>query len=185
MYKWPDGWREAVIADMGAEQSDFLMKVLQAWQESTPIEPYTNNPLGMPFVRGQYPQLLNSGYAMFPTMPEFRRRFVAFLGTDAGYPVAIALLTAEDLGPVWRAVNGLGWPGNTTETDYPARILDLMTEKVRNKLQTTSPADRKSAGTIGYSAASQGGATETGRNIQRAANAALSAGNALRNTRIG
>lgn len=183
VYKWPDGWREALIADMGVDRSDFLMTTLQAWQESTPLQPYTNNPLGMPFVKGSVPQLLSTNYGLFRDMAQFRAAFVQFIMSGTGYNVRSALLGGESLGPLYRAIHALGWPGNATETDYPSQLLDLMTASVRAKLQTASPADRKTAGTIGYTAAQNGAVGQLGNALQRAANAAQSGANALNNYR--
>lgn len=184
MYKWPDGWREALISDMGAQQTPFLMNVLQAWNDSTPIQPYTNNFLGMPYVQGVVPQLLNSGYGLFATTVDFRKRFVAFVNSGAGDKLRDALLTGDDLGPVWRAIHALNWPANATETDYPSKVLDLMTATVREKLQSTDPDARRTAGTVGYAAVQNGGLDVATSAIQRAATAALGAANALgRNAR--
>lgn len=182
VYSWPDGWREALISAMDADRTPFLMNALQAWNKSTPLDPYTNNPLGMPYAPGQTPQLLNSGYALFPATTAFRTRFVSFLHSAPGADLRHALLTGEDLGPLWRAIHALGWPANNTETDYPAALLDLMTAPVREKLQSTDPDARKTSGTVGYSAVSQGGTRALGQALQRAANAALGASSALRNT---
>lgn len=181
MSDWPDGWLSAVVADLGANSSAFIKSALTAWEESTPVPTYTNNPFGMPYVKGVSSQLFSSGYAMFPSMAQFRARFVAFVYSPDGSAVKDALLITEKLGPLWRAVHALKWPGNNTETDYPAKMLDLMTAKTRESLQTTQPADRKTSGIIGYSPTVENGADKIGKSLQRAANAALGASNALRN----
>lgn len=183
MYNWPDGWREAIIADLDVPQSDFLMSVFQAWQESTPLQPYTNNPFGMPYNLGPVPKLLSTDYGLFRDMAQFRAAFVKFVMSGTGANVRSALLGSESLGPLYRAIHALGWPGNATESDYPSGLLDLMTAPVRNKLQTTSPADRKTAGTVGYSSAQGGGLGMVGNALQQAANSALNAANALNNVR--
>lgn len=180
MYKWPDGWKEAVLADLGVEKTPFLMAVLQAWQQSTPLDPYTNNPLGMPFKPGVNSRLLNTGYGMFASMPDFRRAFVLFVNGGDGYALHQALLNNDSYAPAYRAIHGLGWPANATETDYPSAVLDLVSESTRTRLQTTDPADRTTSGTVGYSAAQQGGIAQLGNALQRAATAALGAANALR-----
>lgn len=185
MYDWQAGWREALISDLGVDRSDFLMSVFQAWQESTPLQPFTNNPLGMPFVRGSVPELLNSGYGLFSDMAQFRQSFAGYVHGPYGAGLKSALLTGESLGKAYRAIRALDWPGNRTETDYPSAVLDLMTANVRARLQTAQPADRKTAGTIGYTSAQGGGMGLVGNALQRAANAALGGSNALRNYRKG
>lgn len=183
MYNWSDGWREALIEEMGVDRSDFLMSVLQAWQESTPLQPYTNNPLGMPYDKGNVPRLLSTNYGLFRDLAQFRSAFVSFIQGQYGSSLRSALLGGEALGPAYRAIHGLGWPGNLTESDYPSAVLDLTTATVRSRLQTTDPADRKTAGTIGYTSAQGGGLGMVGSALQRAANSALSAANALNNVR--
>lgn len=181
MYKYPDGWREALISDLGLEPSDFLMSVFRYWQESTPLQPYVNNPFGMPYVSGVTPELQNSGYALFRDMAQFRAAFVAFVNGGHGQAIRKALTDASSLPAVYRAVHGLGWPGNKTETDYPSGILDLMTDEDRSRLQTTSPDKRKTAGTIAYASAQNGSIGALGAVLGRAAASVMSASNALNN----
>lgn len=183
VHDWPDGWREALIDEAGAESSDFILSALTAWQQSTPLQPYTNNPLGMPFGRTTAPQLLTSRYALFRDMAAFRAAFVAFLDTDAAGNLRSALFGAEDLAPLYRAIHALNWPGNDTETDYPSQLLDMVSASVRTKLQTAAPADRKTAGTIGYTGAQNGNMRQLGDAFMRAAVAAQSGANALNNYR--
>lgn len=183
MYKYPDGWREALISDLGLEPSDFLMSVFRYWQESTPLQPYVNNPFGMPYVSGVIPQLQNTGYALFRDMAQFRAAFVAFVKGGHGLALRKALVDATSFPAVYRAIHGLGWPGNATETDYPSGILDQMTEADRRKLQTTSPDQRKTAGMVAYTSAQNGAIGQLGVALGRAASSALSASNALNNYR--
>ena len=183
MYKYPDGWREALISDLGLDPSDFLVSVFRAWQESTPLQPYVNNPFGMPYVSGVIPQLQNSGYALFRDMAQFRAAFVAFVKGGHGLALRKALADANSLPAVYRAIHGLNWPGNKTETDYPSGILDLMTDDDRSKLQTRSPDQRKTAGTVAYTSAQNGAVGQLGAALGRASAAALNAANAMNNYR--
>lgn len=147
---WPDGWRTALLMDAGLPVTTFTLKSLQAWSDSTPILPYTNNPLGMPFVQGKTSQLLRTGYAMFPTMGAMRLAFAAFVASPAGADVHDALALGEMYPAVYRAVHALPWPPNSTETDWPSAVLDLTSESYRESVQSVpSPADRKTSGVIG------------------------------------
>lgn len=147
---WPDGWRTATLNDAGMPVNDFTLKALQAWSDSTPILPYTNNPLGMPFVKGKTAQLMLTGYAMFTTMGDMRQAFAAFVASSAGAPLHDALALGESYPALYRAVHALPWPANSTETDWPSAILDLTSEAYRESVQSvTSPADRKTSGVIG------------------------------------
>lgn len=185
MYKYPDGWREALISDLGLDPSDFLMGVFRAWQESTPLQPYVNNPFGMPYVSGVTARLQNSGYAMFRDMSQFRTAFVAFVKGGHGAALRKSLVAGESLPDVYRAIHGLGWPANSTESDYPSALLDLMPEDERSELQTVDPDQRRTSGVVGYASSQNGGIRQLGVAFSRSANSALGAANALNNLRKG
>ena len=147
---WPDGWISATLKDAGLPITDFTRKVMQAWQQSTPILPYTNNPLGMPTVKGQTGELMRTGYAMFATMPIFRAAFSVFLTSNAGQACRDALALGEKYSDAWKAIHGLPWPANTTETDWPSAVLDLTSESYRSQVQSTDdPKNRTTSGVIG------------------------------------
>lgn len=167
---WPDGWRTATLTDAGLPVSDFTLKALQAWSDSTPILPYTNNPLGMPFVQGKTSQLMRTGYAMFAVMGDMRQAFVDFVASSAGSDVHDALALGEKYSDVWRAVHTLKWPANSTETDWPSAVLDLTSESYRDSVQSVaSPADRKTSGVIGTQTGFGDGAAISSRNAATAA----------------
>lgn len=150
--KWPDGWRSAALTAAGLPVDDFTLSVMTSWQVSTPLHPYTNNPIGMPSVPGKYPQLMNTGYALFPTMTEFRNAFSDFLNSPYGRTVREALATQDKLAPAWRAIHALDWPANKTESDWPSALLDMMAEPVRNRLASVKDkSQRRTSGVIGPS----------------------------------
>lgn len=143
---WPDGWREALLAyaDIPAEQ--FALDVLNYWAQATPVQRFTNNPLGMPAKGYGAPKAFNTPYAAFPTPDAMRKAFNLALNTTAGKAVYHALATQDKLSVAWRAIHALNWPANLTETDYPATILDAITDGSTAKLKVSKPADRKSVG---------------------------------------
>lgn len=177
---WPSGWREAVLRDLQVPGDDFIMRVLAAWQQSTPLAPYTNNPLGMPYTPGKSAELLKSGYALFVDMPTFRQAFTSFVNSPSGRALHQALLVDQKLGPTFRAIHALKWPADATETDYPSGVLDLMTSPSRERLMTSSVQDRKTSGIIGASAASEVTNNSLGSALGRAVSSALGASGALR-----
>lgn len=169
---WPDGWRTAVLSDAGLPVSDFTLKCLQAWSDSTPILPYTNNPLGMPFVKGKTSQLMRTGYAMFAVMGDMRQAFSAFIASPVGSDVHDALALGEKYSEVYRAVHALQWPANGTETDWPSAILDLTSESYRQSVESVaSPADRKTSGVLGTQTGFGDGAGMSSRNAAAAVTA--------------
>lgn len=133
---WPDGWISATLDAADLPITDYTKTVIQKWQESTPILSYTNNPLGMPVVKGVTSELMRTGYAMFPTMPMFRTAFANFINSAPGRKVHDALALGEKYAPMWRAIHALPWPAASVEEDWPIRILDLMSDSVRMSLET-------------------------------------------------
>lgn len=147
---WPDGWAVATLKDADLPVTDFTRRALYAWNASTPIPVYTNNPLGMPAIRDKTAEMLHTGYAMFPSMGDFRKAFAAFVASPPGLPLHSALALNEQFSKVWRAVHALKWPANRTETDWPASLLDLTSQAYRDKAASAaSPQDRKTTGTVG------------------------------------
>lgn len=161
---WPDGWATALLKDAGLPVNDFTLKAISAWNSSTPILPYTNNPLGMPAVKGKTLELMRTGYAMFVTPQLFRDAFAAFIKSPTGTPLDDALSLDEKFSKVWRAVHSLQWPANVTETDWPSAVLDLTSESYRRRVESVaSPADRKTSGVIGTQTAFGAGSANSSR----------------------
>ena len=178
---WPDGWMTATLKAADLPVSDFTLKALSAWSASTPILPYTNNPLGMPAVKGQTLELMRTGYAMFVTMADMRNAFSEFVSSSAGNQLHDALALDEKHSQVWRAIHVLPWPANNTETDWPSAVLDLTSESYRTKAASVaSPADRKTSGVIGTQTDFGGGSAGSSRSSAQAAIAIQQATNAVR-----
>lgn len=182
---WPGGWRSAVLTQAGLPVSEFTLKCLQAWSDSTPILPYTNNPLGMPYVKGKTSQLMRTGYAMYAVMGDMRDAFAAFISSPAGSAIHDALALGEKYPEAYRAVHALPWPANTTETDWPSALLDLTSESYRQSVQSvTSPGDRRTSGTIGTQTGFGDGSGMSSRNAVSAIRAIQDATTAF-NTNMG
>ena len=147
MTTWPDGWREALLSQAGIEVTQFALDVLNYWQQATPTAKWTNNPLGMPYTVGGAQRAFSTGYAAFPTMDAMRKAFATVAHAGHGAPILSALATQESLTVAWRAIHALNWPANQTETDYPATILDAVTDGSTAKLKISPKADRKTVGT--------------------------------------
>lgn len=167
---WPDGWATATLKAAEIPVTDFALSVLKAWNASTPLLAYTNNPLGMPSIKGVRAQLLNTGYALFPQMSDFRTAFVAFLKTPPGQKVRHALAIDEKYPVAYRAIHALPWSANNTETDWPSAVLDLTSQSYRTKAASVAvPADRKTSGAPGAAIASTSIPITPGRNAAQAA----------------
>lgn len=178
---WPNGWTTATLKAAGLPVSDFTRKALSAWADSTPILTYTNNPLGMPAVKGRTLELMRTGYAMFVTMANMRDMFAEFVNSSPGRLVHDALALDEKYSQVWRAVHALKWPANATETDWPSAVLDLTSESYRQQAASVaSPEDRKTSGVIGTQTSFGTGAAISSRNAAATAIAIQQATNAVR-----
>lgn len=147
MTTWDDGWREALLRTADIPVSQFALDVLNYWQEATPTQKWTNNPIGMPASGFGAPKAFNTPYAAFPTPAAFRAAFKIAAHAGTGKPLLSALATQDSLTVAWRAIHALNWPGNLTETDYPSTILDAVTDGSTAKMKVAAPADRKTAGT--------------------------------------
>jgi len=135
MASWPTGWREATLRAAGIPKTQFALDVLAAWQQSTPTEPWTNNPLGMPASGSGYPAALQTPYAAFPSMQAFRDAFKRLIRTMRGRSVLDALLSAQSYSDAWREIHALNWSSNRTESEYPVKLMDMVSAAYTSKTQ--------------------------------------------------
>lgn len=174
---WPDGWIPALLDEAGIPYSDALRSVFLAWQQSTPLDPWTNNPLGMPAVTGKTAELMTTGYALFPTMGDMRAAFSDVLSSHAGTALHQSLALQDKVAPVYRAIHALPWPASRTETDWPAKVLDLIAQPTRDRLASVSDASqRKTSGTLSSPA-------NIGQGLRVASNASIRAAASVENAR--
>lgn len=147
MTVWPHDWRERTMRAAGIPKTQAALDILAAWRRSTPVEPWTNNPLGMPAHGSNAPRALGTPYAFFFTIGDFTAAFKRTMKSSHGMPLLHLLISADDLPATWRAIHALKWPANDTETDYPSVLLDMIERKYRDQIQTAPKAQRKSSGT--------------------------------------
>lgn len=146
MTNWPDGWQQEALRVAGVPASDFAVQVLNLWQQATPTDRWTNNPLGMPKTGYAAQQAYNTGYAAFPTMTAFFTAFGIAVHAKSGKPLYTALAAQDKLPIAWRAIHALKWPANLTETDYPSTILDAITDGSTAAMKASKPSSRKTVG---------------------------------------
>lgn len=162
MARWESGWREHALRHAGIDVTQFAVDMLQYWMESTPTQPWTNNPLGFPQRGYSTARAMKSPYAAFPTMNHFHDSFKKLLTSKAQHLLRFSLSGGENPAEVWRAVNSLKWPANGTETDYPSRVLDRVDSEYREKLQSVQPEQRT---TVGLNASSLGSRQDSARQL--------------------
>lgn len=144
--RWASNWRQTSLRHADVEVTQFAMDILAAWQKSTPTEPWTNNPVGIPAKGYGAPQALNTPYASFPTFQAFREAFRRAVHSHAGKPLLDALMSEGEHGKAWRTINALGWPASATESEYPAKVLDLAEGKYTATVKPKVERKNQSAG---------------------------------------
>ncbi len=153
MTGWQQSWRETTLRVADIPKSDFALQVLSAWRRSTPVEPWTYNPLGMPAHGNNVPRALNSPYGLFTSMTAFSSAFGKFTKTRHGLAVAGVLASGDSLAEAWREIHALGWPATTTEEDWPAALLDMIESDYRAKVTRRQDASPKTTGVTSASPA--------------------------------
>lgn len=149
MAGWPSNWITRTLESADIPNGEETRAIMRAWQKSTPLPPYTNNPLGMPASFGGKVRYMDTGYAMFQSMSDFYATFARFIETYAGNGVREAMTSHRPYSATWRAVSQLAWPGSVTETDYPSALLDLTSASYRERVGATPKDQRKTSGTVG------------------------------------
>lgn len=146
MTTWYSGWQNATLSYAALPLTQFSKDVLSLWQESTPLDRYTSNPIGMPQRGNSVRAVPNSAYALFADMTEFRQAFDKFINGKQGASLNAAIINGEALSDVWREIHRLKWPANATETDYPSAILSRIGSDQAARIASRSKGKRKSAG---------------------------------------
>lgn len=146
MTSWPSNWKAQALAAIGVDATPNAVRVMTAWQQSTPLDPWTNNPVGMPAMIGKIAPVPGTRYAMFKTINDFYTAFGQFGKTPHGRSIVAELTGITNYGPVWRSVAALGWPASATETDWPAKVLDLAGDAYAASVGARPAAQRTSAG---------------------------------------
>lgn len=148
MNVWPVNWQVRTLTAASIADTDDTFAILSAWQKSTPLPPYSNNPLGMPAGSSGSKPYLNTPYAIFPSFGLFTKAFAAFIATYQGGQLARVMQSDGPYPATWRAVHALGWPGSSTESDYPATLLDLTSLSYRQSVNAATAESRKTSGLV-------------------------------------
>lgn len=169
MSRWPTRWRQDLLRDLNIPENQFALDALSAWQKSTPIEPWTNNPLGLDANRAGRPNLHDTAYAVFPQMSDFRTEMVRLKKTTSGRSIATLLEHGDRFSEIWHAVRKMNTPGKTTETDYPHKILDLAAKAYEDNMPKRTPGKPKTTGVVNPRHTPHHIATEQARALHHAA----------------
>lgn len=148
MAKWPTDWRAQTLRAAKIPITQFTRDVLAAWQKSVPLEPWTNNPLGLPALRSGYPAVHNTAYAHYPSMTAFYKAFAKLASSKQGRELRQALELGEKKSEAWRAIHGLNTPANRTEQDFPYVLLDMVEQDYRDKVTRRTTQAPKTTGVV-------------------------------------
>ena len=149
MTDWPSTWRKSALAALEIEPSPFANKALALWQKSTPMEPWTRNPLGVPAIGGNRRIVPGTKYAIYGSYSDFSHSLAMSLGGEGGMAVKAYLSDGGNIPKLWRAIAALKWPASETESDYPSEIQHWMSEPVRYRAGTGDNRGKKSSGVPG------------------------------------
>jgi hypothetical protein len=173
---YPSIWPTGALTEANLDVTPESIAILRAWQASTPLSPYSNNPIGMPAGVLGAKRYAGTSYAAFTSLPQFYKAFASFCESYDGGKLWSALKAQHPYSAAWRVISGLGWPGSDTETDYPSALLDLTTEAYRASVKAADPADRKTSGLVGIDAHVKAQVIEQARAVSQAAQALNLAG---------
>lgn len=180
MASWPERWRVLALESARIPVTADTLEIMRAWQHSTPLQPYTNNPVGMPASIAGTPSVQGTGYAQFNSPRDFYRAFGKFARTPAGRSLIDAMRKDSPFPAAWRAISSLGWPGSATETDYPSAVLDLTSKSFREAIGATQRERRKTSGTVGATRRDNSAIIESARIVVHASKAIKDTGALVR-----
>lgn len=148
MTQWYAGWERPTLSYPGLPVTQFGKDVLNLWAQSTPLERWSNNPIGMPATGSNPRRVPGTQYALFYDITAFRQAFDKFLHGNKGQLLRAVFVSGESLSDAWREIHALKWPANMTETDYPAALLDRLEADHAKKLRSRTTGKRRTSGVI-------------------------------------
>lgn len=180
MASWPSNWINQALTAAGIPVTGDTIQIMLSWKDSTPLPPWTNNPIGMPVHSSGAQSYMKTRYAMFPAMSAFYAAFAAFAASDAGRKLATAMTADSPYPGTWRAISALKWPGSDTETDYPSAVLDLTDQSYRDSVGAASPGARRTSGQVGGTSPAKADVIANAKVAAAAVTAISNAGAAMR-----
>lgn len=167
---WQTGWIESLLESSGIPITPWSIEVMDAWQASTPLEPWTNNPLGIPSDRTVYPAVSGTPYAMFPNMAAFNAVFDVQLNRADNVKLREALMRQDSYADAWRSIHALNWPGTKLEGEYPVEVLKLTSKSFIDSVTRGHGISDKTTGVVN----STGSVAQASNRVQDAARSRVS-----------
>lgn len=167
--RWPSNWKHALLRELDIPVTQYALDVLSSWHKSTPVMPWTNNPLGLGAREHNKPEALGTPYAVFSTMKDFRSTMVRVSASTAGKKLVKALRDADKYSTAWHAIQGLNTPGRHTEEDYPIHVLHLASKAYEEHARKPRKGAPKTTGVVNPQVAPTNAVREINRALYHAA----------------
>jgi hypothetical protein len=148
---WVSTWKTSALRAAQIEPTPYALKALELWNKSTPTEPWSKNPIGIPsrgYTRRSIP---GTPYALFLSYTDFSTAFVKCLQSESQKGLSLLISSGESTAKLWKAIRELNWPGTSTESDYPGAIHEWIGDEYRSKLNIPEKSEYKSSGTTDVS----------------------------------
>lgn len=147
MSGWVSTWHMSLLRAAGMERTPYAKTALIKWQKSTPTEPWTHNPLGIPSKGYSNQAVPGTPYALFNKWADFNDAFVKAVARPEAADIRSYLSSGESPAKLWRAINSLGWPAATTEDNWPRELYTAIGDPFRAKLNLPERQTNRSSGT--------------------------------------
>lgn len=146
---WATTWARKTLQEIGLEPTTYAIKALRLWQKSTPLQPWTYNPLGIP-KKGYAPKAVpGTQYALFHSYSEFNSALGKALGTERQGRISLLLKAADNTTALWREINALPWPAAQSESDWPVLLHGMARQELQALGLDLPVSPQRTTGTTG------------------------------------
>jgi hypothetical protein len=144
---WATTWPKKALLAAGIEPTVYAIKAVTLWHKSTPTDPWSINPLGIPAMGYTRRTIPHTAYAMFNTYAEFSKAFAKAMSQERNGYIGVLLSTGESTAKLWREINALKWPAAETENDYPREIHSWIGDELIEGYKMPPKTPHRSTGT--------------------------------------
>jgi hypothetical protein len=145
--EWPDTWPQKALAAAKIEATPYAVKALRLWHKSTPIDPWSLNPLGIPARGYSRRPVPHTDYAMFLTYAAFSKAFAKAMDQERNGYIKVLLSSGESTAKLWREIHALTWPAAKTENDFPRDIHVLIGDELIEGYKIPQKTPHRTTGT--------------------------------------
>lgn len=154
MSKWASTWDRSALQAAGIEVTAFAKKAMALWNKSTPTEPWSHNPIGIPAGKYGKRKIPGTKYALYLTDADFNAAFSVAIRSERDGAILALLSSGDSVAKLWREINSLDWPAAATENDWPREIREWVGDDYSSKLNMPAKTPHRSTGSTGMSTTS-------------------------------